>query len=147
MCDTINWAIKKIIYFSFIQSNIGPAGYFRDNNNVSSYMKNAVFLPKVNNEVNASATQKTNFEQLDSALLIMFGKDTMIHPKETAQFGELDTKGKLVNYKDTDLYKNDLIGLKALDDAGKLHFLTYPGNHLEFSMADIDRDIVPILKQ
>jgi len=42
--------------------------------------------------------------------------------------------------KDTDWYKNDNFGLRTLDEAGKIDFMTTPGNHLridESTLLDI----------
>lgn len=50
------------------------------------YLKRSVFLPALNNEYPhaLSAMNKDRFTNLNGIMLIMFDKDTMIHPKETA---------------------------------------------------------------
>jgi palmitoyl-protein thioesterase len=85
-CDMINFVVKKMIYFGLIQDYIGPAGYFRDPNHLDVYLKDSVFLPYVNNEKNATNEISSKFSSLNGAMLIMFSKDTMIYPKETAWF-------------------------------------------------------------
>lgn len=45
----------------------------------------------------------------------------------------------------TELYSQDWIGLKALDKAGKVAFLSVPGNHLHLPLATINTTIVPFL--
>ena len=39
----------------------------------------------------------------------------------------------MLAYNETALYIEDWIGLKTLDEAGKLYFLTSPGGHLQFT--------------
>lgn len=76
---------------------------------------------------------KKRFEELKGLMMVEFSKDTMIYPKETAQFGSLDAKGNHISMKDQDIYKNDSFGLKTLDEAGKIKMYTVDGDHLRFS--------------
>lgn len=46
----------------------------------------------------------------------------------------------------TKLYTEDWIGLKALDEAGKVKFFTVSGDHLDISHSDMKTYIVPYLK-
>lgn len=57
----------------------------------------------------------------------------MIYPKETAWFQQLDQHGKLLPLNETEFYQQDFIGLKSLTEAGKAHFVTFPGDHLQFT--------------
>ena len=66
-------------------------------------------------------------------LLNMFSEDTMIHPKETAWFGSEDKDGNLLTMKQQEIYQNDVFGLKTVDEAGKISFITIQGNHLQFT--------------
>jgi palmitoyl-protein thioesterase len=90
-CDMINYIIKNLVYFETIQDSIGPAGYFRDPNHLDKYLNDSVFLPYLNNEKHDNYTTSINdrFTSLNGAMLVMFGNDTMIYPKETAWFWEL----------------------------------------------------------
>lgn len=45
----------------------------------------------------------------------------------------------------TDLYKDDWIGLRALDEAGKVSWLSLPGGHLHITKAAMITHIVPYL--
>ena len=52
---------------------------------------------------------------------------------------------KLSNLKfllETQLYKEDWIGLKTMDEAGKLHFYDIPGGHLQLSMEWFKTEII-----
>lgn len=45
----------------------------------------------------------------------------------------------------TALYTEDWIGLKTLDNAGKVKFINVTGNHLQISTSDMEEFIVPYL--
>lgn len=53
-------------------------------------------------------------------MMVEFTKDTMIYPKETAIFGSLDAQGNHIKMEDQDIYKNDVFGLKTMNEAGKI---------------------------
>ena len=76
----------------------------------------------------------------------MFTEDSVIHPKETAHFMTNDADYKrVVPLNETDFYNQDYIGLKALDEAGKVTYAQIVGDHLQFSDDDIKNKIVPFL--
>lgn len=49
-------------------------------------------------------------------------------------------------YVQTPLYIDDWIGLKTLDEAGKVKFINVSGNHLQISRSDMKTYIVPYLE-
>merc|ERR1711988_896058 len=55
MCDIVNTVAKKFVYQDWAQDWIAPAGYFRDVNDYTTYEKDSVFLPALNNEHSATA--------------------------------------------------------------------------------------------
>lgn len=71
----------------------------------------------------------------------------MIYPKETAHFRSLDKNGKVMNLEDMDFYKSDYIGLKSLNDTGKVTFGVIEGDHLQFTTTYIKETVIPFLKQ
>jgi palmitoyl-protein thioesterase len=106
----------------------------------------------LNNEKNATYHQEHNdlrtakFSDLNGAMLVKFDQDTVIYPKETAWFQSLDTDGKTVlPLNGTQFYQEDFIGVKALNEAGKIQFVTLPGDHLSFSTDDIKNTFIPFL--
>lgn len=146
-CELLNTIIDNLVYFERIQDNIGPAGYFRDPSDLQNYLKYSVFLPYLNNEKveNYTSTINDRFASLNGAMFVMFSNDTMIFPKETAWFHQLQADGTITQVQDTDFYKNDYIGLRALNEAGKVEFVEWPGDHLQFSYARIQNEIAPFL--
>jgi len=76
----------------------------------------------------------------------MFSEDTMVYPKESAWFWELQADEETVLPVDqTDFYINDYIGLKALDEAGKVIYETFAGEHLDITTEEIETIVVPFL--
>jgi palmitoyl-protein thioesterase len=57
-CKPINYITKSMVYWDSIQSHVGPAGYFRDPNNLEGYLENSHFLAEVNNEKNFNESRK-----------------------------------------------------------------------------------------
>ena len=60
----------------------------------------------------------------------------MVIPKESAHFGFWDNANPdvIVNLKDSEMYTEDWIGLRSLDEAGKLKLLEVEGDHLQFDL-------------
>lgn len=148
LCMPFNFITRELVYSSFVQNNVGPAGYFRDPYDYNGYLQGATFLPDLNNEKNKSfGLVKEKFTLLEKIILVKFDDDTMIIPKETAWFGFYASDGEtLVRMEDMDFYKNDYIGMKILNEAGKVSFLNFSGDHLQFTYAQIDQYIIPALE-
>ena len=47
----------------------------------------------------------------------------------------------------TDLYTEDWIGLRTLDEAGRVKYISVSGGHLGISKRDMKKHIVPYLKR
>ena len=145
ICDVINYFVNWGIYWRIVQNNIGPAGYFRNPNDLETYKAYSKFLPDLNNEVNFDQDAYNGFSGLNRLFLGMFAKDTMIYPGESAWFNELQADGSILPYNQTSLYLEDRIGLKKLIEEDRIVFHKFPGDHLQFSYADIDEYVLPVL--
>merc|ERR1711988_908641 len=66
-------------------------------------------------------------------------KDSMVFPNEGEHWGSLPdgSYGNALPMKETKFYSQDLFGLKEVDAAGKLFYETTPGDHLEFTDAQL----------
>lgn len=139
LCKTLSHALGAPAYTEFIQNHIFQAGYLRDpaRLNDKDYKKNSE-LAKWNNEGDVvNSTYKTNFESVDKYIMVKALQDTMVEPKEGEWWGAFDSKGAMHTMKETNLYQEDLFGLKTVDAAGKVFFETTPGNHLQFTEAQL----------
>ena len=127
---------------------IAPAGYFRDVNNLDTYIKKSIFLPALNNENKTSEyaeLRKSSFSSINAGLFTVFLNDIVVYPKYSAHFRSLDQQGNLMALEDMDFYKQDYIGLRALNEAGKITFDELPGGHVEITIDYIKNTIIPFL--
>lgn len=141
---------------------IAQANYFRDPLRIDAYLKHskhatfvsmqchlcpnfrffafckAAFLPDLNNEkIPLNQTYKDNFIKLRKLVLVRASEDTQVYPKESEWFGmyrDGDPYKHVLGFNETRWYQEDLFGLKTLDQAGKVHFLSTNGDHLRFSV-------------
>lgn len=63
--------------------------------------------------------------QLNRLMLAQYTNDSMVDPYQSSWFGETDEKGEIRDLIDTDLYKEDKIGLKTLHEEGRIDFVTF----------------------
>ncbi|KAJ0051696.1 hypothetical protein Pint_00110 [Pistacia integerrima] len=150
ICILLDSLIKTEVYSNYVQEHLAPSGYLKIPTDIPEYLKGCRFLPKLNNELadKRNSTYKERFSSLENLVLIMFEQDTVLIPKETSWFGyfpdgSFDT---ILSAQETPLYIDDWIGLKTLDEAGKVKFINVSGNHLQISRSDMKTYIVPYLK-
>merc|ERR1712050_152049 len=125
------------IYSDFVQKRLAQANYYRDAGNLDEYRAKCHFLPYINNEVKGkeNATYTANFKALKKLVLVMAEDDTMVHPKESEDFGYVrdGSRTQLVAMRDAPWYTEDWFGLKSLDEGNKIDVHSTPGNHLRFT--------------
>ncbi|KAI5328263.1 hypothetical protein L3X38_027660 [Prunus dulcis] len=148
-CIIANQLLKSEIYSDYIQAHLAPSGYLKLPNAMADYLEKCKFLPKLNNERpdGKNSTLKERFSSLENLVLIMFEHDTVLIPKETSWFGyyQDDTFKSILSPRQTNLYKEDWIGLRALDEAGRVKYISVPGGHLGISTSDMMKHVVPYL--
>lgn len=149
--DAFAWclAVQKLIaagaYMPWVRSNVVQAQYFKDPYNLDKYLAFNTFLADINNEREVkNPAYASNLASLNSLVLVMFGNDTVVVPKESAWFGFFDGE-ELQDMEETDLYKNDDIGLRELNQGGRITFKECPSQHMQFSMDWFEAEIVPLL--
>ena len=78
---------------------------------------------------------KTNLLKLEKLVLIKFAQDSVVVPRESEWFGfyVIGQTAQMLDYNQTQLYVQDWIGLKTLDETGRLDFHSSPGDHLQFT--------------
>ena len=145
-CDIVNDALDLGVYDPYVQAHIGPAGYFKDQYKYTEYLAASNFLAAVSNERSINPQYSAGFKAINTLVLIEFTEDTVVDPKESEQFGFYanDTK-KLLAYNETGDYLSDILGLKTLDEQGKIVFEYIVGNHLEFNFTDVQKYVIPYL--
>merc|ERR1711865_577449 len=81
---------------------------------------------------------KANLASLERLVLIKFKYDFVVVPNDSSWFayypwGTLD-RSKILPMNETDLYKQDFIGLKTLNEQGKIDFKLCPAMHMKFTL-------------
>lgn len=130
-----NSFINKILplcAYDWAQNWVGPCGYIRDVR-ASGYknMKNSV--KELNNELEFQEQYKERLQGLDVFMAIGFDDDHMIQPKNTAVWGYYrdDQYKDYADMEFFDVYKENRLGLRELDESGKLFRCVVEGDHLQ----------------
>ncbi|XP_022861959.1 palmitoyl-protein thioesterase 1-like, partial [Olea europaea var. sylvestris] len=147
VCILVDFLLELAIYSNFVQEHLAPANYIKIPTDLDNYKKGCKFLPKLNNEIHTNSTYKERFSSLQNLVLIMFEKDRVLVPKETSWFGYYPdgSWSTVLPAQETTLYSEDWIGVKALDEAGKVKFLKASGHHLEIFHSEMKDYILPYL--
>ncbi|KAL7238488.1 hypothetical protein ACSBR2_004563 [Camellia fascicularis] len=149
LCILVDYLVKLAVYSTYVQKHLAPASYIKIPTDIKGYLEGCRFLPKLNNERvdHRNSTYKERFTSLQNLVLIMFEQDAVLVPKETSLFGYYPdgSWSTVLPAQETKLYTEDWIGLKTLDEAGKVKFINVSGGHLHISPSDIEKYIVPYL--
>ncbi|CAE6214677.1 unnamed protein product [Arabidopsis arenosa] len=150
VCDAFDALLKADVYSEFVQDHFAPSGYFKNPMDMKRYLENSKYLPKLSNEIpnQRNSTYKDRFTSLHNLVLVKFQNDTIIIPNDSTWFG-FYPDGQVepvLPANQTRLYTEDWIGLKTLDAAGKVKFVSVPGGHLEMADQDVLKYIVPYLQ-
>ncbi|XP_057520295.1 uncharacterized protein LOC130800712 isoform X1 [Amaranthus tricolor] len=150
LCALSAYVLNFFIYTNFVQDHLAASGYIRIPSNELKYFSKSKFLPKLNNEIpdQRNETYKERFTGLENLVLIMCKDDKVLIPRETSWFGHFSKTifSEVLRPQQTSLYVEDWIGLKALDEAGKVKYIGVRGDHLDISDNDMKEHIVPYLK-
>ncbi|XP_068965810.1 palmitoyl-protein thioesterase 1 [Bombus flavifrons] len=135
ICNYITRIIKYGAYLQAVQGKFIQATYWHDPYQEEEYKKKSMFMADINNERYINETYKENLQRLHTMVLVKFTNDTIVKPTETEMFGFYKPgQGSLIQtLEQSDLYREDRLGLKMLHDSGRIHFLNVHGNHLQFT--------------
>jgi len=140
MCSLARSAVRAGVYTSWAQHNIIQAQYFRDQDNIASYLRSNTFLTSINNELEESRneTYARHLLTLSHLVLVLFNNEKTVIPKESAWFGSYAPREPgdpltIVPMRLQPLYVEDWIGLRELDESGRLVMLTCDGEHMQLS--------------
>lgn len=144
LCKDGDWLCKGYIgllkantWSAWVQSHLVPAQYFKETNDTTgepsdAYLDNSAFLADINNERKLkNASYAKHLSALDNFVMYVFEDDTTVIPKESGWFAYTNaTDGNVTHLRDRQIYKEDWIGLRKLDEKGGLHFKTTEGGHM-----------------
>ena len=163
-CRTMQKLLGWGAYNSWVQRRVVQAQYFKDPAHLELYYENSAFLADINaeaydgsgsagssafvgkNKISSLNTKnqtqtlsarydlyKNNLASLERLVLFMFDNDITVVPKESAHFSFFNGE-RLVPLTESSLYLEDRIGLKTLDESGRLILAHAPGFHMQFSL-------------
>ena len=118
------------------QDILVQAQYWHDPLHFETYVEKSKFIAEINNEKTPmNETYAVNLAQLENFVMVKHNQDSMVEPRESSHFefyvpGQADV---ILPLRESPLYTEDRIGLKSLDEQGRLHLMEVEGNHLEFS--------------
>ncbi|KAJ2695763.1 hypothetical protein H4R19_005814 [Coemansia spiralis] len=142
MCNWMRRLASRGVYSWYVRDHVVQAQYFKDPERLDQYLQYNVFLPDINADAPARNSEyRERVAALDKVVLVRFSNDTMIYPAASAWFGFVDASGRDVPLQDTDLYREDWLGLRELDEGSRLHLVSVEGGHMEIG-DELLRDIV-----
>lgn len=132
VCKRRNDILKKQVWYGSVQHTVVPAQYFRDPRDYENYMKYSNLLADLNNESLDSYNVKyaNKIRMLNKFVMVKFLDDTTVVPKTSAHFSDIDPTGEVIGFRDTLLYKADMLGLRTLDLRGGVVFYELEGRHM-----------------
>lgn len=147
VCELVRRMLDYGAYTRFVQAVLVQAQYWHDPTKQQEYVEVSQFLADINNEREVkNETYKTNLNQLENLVMVMFENDTMVVPRESAHFGfYADGQDKtVVPLQQTKIYTQDYLGLRQMDKDGKLVMLQTEGDHLQFTIEWLVENIINV---
>jgi len=140
-CQAARQILKSNVYSDWAQTTSIQAQYFRDPDQLETYLAVNKFLTSINNEISANlnTTYADNFASLGNLVLVLFSQDKTVLPKETSWFGSYgpskssSSEKTIIPMRLQTLYTEDRIGLKTLDERGAVVLATCEGEHMRLS--------------
>ena len=148
LCEMARQLLSAGAYVPWIQDLISPAQYWHDPLNISNYVAGSHYLAPINNELELFNDQyKNKMEALENFVMVMFNQDEIVVPKESAHFRfyRPGQDVEVLALEESRLYQDNLIGLKTLNEQGKLHFYAVDGKHVQIDYDWVADNIVPFL--
>ena len=136
ICDYVRRLLNYGAYTSWVQEKLVQAQYWHDPLANEEYRQKSLFMADINNDKDEkNSDYKANLLKLEKLVLVKFSQDSVVVPRESEWFGfyEIGQTDKMLAYNQTQLYIEDWIGLRTLDETGRLDFHSSPGDHLQFS--------------
>ena len=71
----------------------------------------------------------------------------MIIPRESSWWGTYDEHYNEITRFETDVYQNDLLGIRTLEEQGRADFIEIEGDHMHNIIGNLGGIVFPILVQ
>jgi palmitoyl-protein thioesterase len=145
ICDLLMEQASRTAYTEFAQQHSFQANYWRDPRPVAAdlyhrYSQLAVWNNEIPGALNETLRQ--NWARTQSFVWVLALDDSMVWPAAGEHWGAPDPANPfehILPMNETEWYIQDLFGLRTADAAGKNHFESFPGDHLQFTEEDLRR--------
>lgn len=137
VCDYVRAMLTTAAYEKTVQEHIVQAEYWHDPYQEARYKRDNVFLADINNERTLNMSYRDNLLHLDKMVLVEFLQDDKVVPPDSSVFG-FYKPGQSIEIEPMEasrLYLEDRIGLKLLNETGRLRVIRVPGLHLQFKVS------------
>lgn len=147
LCKQMAELLGRGAYLLGVRNVSVQAQYFKDPMAKDDYLAHNIFLPDINNEgALKKDSYKANLASLERLVLIKFKYDFVVVPNDSSWFayypwGSLN-RSEILPMNQTQLYKQDWIGLKSLDEQGKIVFKECPAMHMKFTMTYFKNEVL-----
>lgn len=119
------------IYSPEMQQKYSFTNYWRNPIDYELYLKNSTYLAELNNERSINNENKKNIETLENFVMVFSPFDTIVIPPQSTIFSLLDSNLDIIPIRDTNLYKQDWLGLQKLDNTNRLWLYKTNCTHME----------------
>jgi palmitoyl-protein thioesterase len=120
------------MYTDFNHKHVSIAGFWLNPYRIKEYLDKSCYLPILNNEKTTSnKNQKKHICNLSNFVMIWSPSDGVLHPAESGKFSFYVEKLKIILFEQTELYKMDVLGLKYLNDTGRLFMYKTNCSHFD----------------
>ncbi|CAL8468865.1 g8406 [Coccomyxa elongata] len=142
VCNAMQRLLGFGAYLPFIRDRLVQAQYFKDPFALRQYEEHNIFLADINNDrPTKNPLYAENLATLQKFVMFRFQHDVTVVPCDSAWFGFYNGT-QLLTMQETALYQEDWIGLRKLDQDGKLSFKEVPGGHMHFSLDWFEKNII-----
>ncbi|CAD7930254.1 unnamed protein product [Amoebophrya sp. A25] len=149
-CPTgLSWACPLLL--RFLNPYTTPlvfSDYWRDSSDRDKFLCESRFLADVGNErTEKNTTYADNMKKLKRYMLLEANEDSMVipHASESHGFYKWGSTTELEDFHDSESYKGDWLGLRTLDEAGKLEVIRFEGDHMRIPHDVMHEKVLPLL--
>ena len=135
LCNGWEGILKTQTWSDWVQKKLVPAQYYRDPEDLDNFLEHSNFLADINNErAEKNQTYVDNIKKLEHFAMWIFEDDTTVVPKWSGWFNEYNTtSGKQTRLQDRQLYLEDWLGLRWLDEHNRLDTGMIDGEHMHLT--------------
>jgi len=121
------------MYGTYAQDHYSFAGFWRDPHDLEDYYKSCRYLPWLNNEITTpdSYRHKTNIQSLQNFVMIWSPEDDTLQPPQSGKFSWFNQQEEVVPIENTQIYRDDTLGLRFLHERDQLHIAQTNCSHVE----------------